>query len=127
MRCDLHVRSVRCGIVNLRVPCRFGHECYSEPCEVFETARRRSLDQTLRHDSTAGATVSAAPSRERHLGPFGRHGRSGGGLQARRDDPGASCADLFAPVCLDHSTSRQQAGGMAAVAVGLAQLAEGEP
>jgi predicted metal-dependent phosphoesterase TrpH len=61
-RCDLHVHSIHSGVVDLPFLGRFGNECYSEPREVYELARRRGMDLvTLTdHDSIEGALEIAA-------------------------------------------------------------------
>jgi predicted metal-dependent phosphoesterase TrpH len=125
MRCDLHVHSIRSGPVNLPVLRHFGHECYSEPREVYETARRRGMDLvTLTdHDSIEGALeIAALPGtfvseeltcdlpggRELHLGVFGLDARQHATLQARRGDPEALFAYLAEqqlPVALNHPFS----------------------
>lgn len=57
MRCDLHVHSRFSGAVNLPLLRHVGYECYSEPREVYDAARRRGMDLvTLTdHDSIEGA------------------------------------------------------------------------
>jgi predicted metal-dependent phosphoesterase TrpH len=57
MRCDLHVHSRHSGAVDLPLLRHVGYECYSEPREVYERARRRGMDLvTLTdHDSIEGA------------------------------------------------------------------------
>jgi predicted metal-dependent phosphoesterase TrpH len=57
IRCDLHVHSRFSGAVNLPLLRHVGYECYSEPREVYEAARRRGMELvTLTdHDSIEGA------------------------------------------------------------------------
>jgi predicted metal-dependent phosphoesterase TrpH len=57
MRCDLHVHSRFSGAVDLPLLRHVGYECYSEPREVYDAARRMGMDfVTLTdHDSIEGA------------------------------------------------------------------------
>jgi predicted metal-dependent phosphoesterase TrpH len=57
MRCDLHVHSIHSGRTDLPILGSVGNECYSEPEEVYEVARRRGMNLvTLTdHDSIEGA------------------------------------------------------------------------
>jgi predicted metal-dependent phosphoesterase TrpH len=57
MRADLHVHSRHSGPADLPVLRRLGQECYSEPRDVYEQARRRGMDLvTLTdHDAIDGA------------------------------------------------------------------------
>ena len=61
MRCDLHVHSIRSGSASAALLALFGNECYSEPAEVYEVARRRGMDLfTLTdHDTIEGALALA--------------------------------------------------------------------
>jgi hypothetical protein len=61
MRCDLHVHSWYSGRAELPVLERVGRECYSEPLDVYERARRRGMDLvTLTdHDTIEGALALA--------------------------------------------------------------------
>lgn len=122
MRCDLHVHSIHSGPVNLPVLRRYGHECYSEPGEVYALARQRGMDLvTLTdHDSIAGAerilglpgtfaseelTCDLPGGRVLHLGVFGLDARQHQALQARRADPEALFAYLaeqHLPACVNH-------------------------
>jgi predicted metal-dependent phosphoesterase TrpH len=62
MRCDLHVHSLRSGAVNLPVLRHLGRECYSEPREVYDLAKKRGMDLvTLTdHDTIEGALELAS-------------------------------------------------------------------
>jgi predicted metal-dependent phosphoesterase TrpH len=122
MRCDLHVHSIHSGPVNLPVLRRYGHECYSEPRDVYALARRRGMDLvTLTdHDSIEGAerllslpgtfvseelTCELPGGRVLHLGVFGLDARQHQALQARRADPEALFAYLAEqrlPACVNH-------------------------
>src|SRR5271169_6181401 len=64
MRCDLHVHSIHSGRTDLPLLGKLGNECYSEPEEVYDAARRRgmSLVTITDHDSIEG--VSTLASRE---------------------------------------------------------------
>jgi membrane-associated phospholipid phosphatase len=57
MRCDLHVHSWYSGRADVPVLGHVGRECYSDPGDVYEHARRRGMDLvTLTdHDSIEGA------------------------------------------------------------------------
>lgn len=61
LRCDLHVHSVHSGRVNLPVLRHFGNDSYSDPVDVYETARLRGMDLvTLTdHDTIDGALAIA--------------------------------------------------------------------
>src|SRR6185503_12063049 len=57
LRCDLHVHSRHSGPATLPLLGRLADECYSEPEQVYEQARRRGMDLvTLTdHDTIEGA------------------------------------------------------------------------
>ena len=57
MRCDLHVHSYYSGFVNQPVLRHLGRDSYSDPRNVYDTAKRRGMDLvTLSdHDSIEGA------------------------------------------------------------------------
>jgi predicted metal-dependent phosphoesterase TrpH len=109
--CDLHVHSIYSGPVDLPLLGRFGNECYSEPKEVYFSARRRgmTLFTLTDHDSIEGVlrlcarddvfvseelTLELPGGRRLHLGVFGLDQRRHEGLQARRRDPEALFAFL---------------------------------
>jgi predicted metal-dependent phosphoesterase TrpH len=122
MRCDLHVHSKFSGDVNLPVLRHLGRECYSEPEEAHETARRRgmTLVTLTDHDTIDGALrlagrpdffVSEEVScdlpggRTLHLGVYDIEERHHGSLQARRGDPEAMFAFLAeeaVPFAINH-------------------------
>jgi predicted metal-dependent phosphoesterase TrpH len=122
MRCDLHVHSVHSGPSDLPLLGRVANECYSSPCEVYETALRRGMDLvTLTdHDTIAGAleiaglpgtfvseevTCTLPGGRELHLGVFDidepRHERIS---LLRRDAEAlfAYLAEERIPACVNH-------------------------
>ena len=125
MRSDLHVHSRYSGPVDLPVLRHLGRECYSEPKEVYEQARRRGMDLvTLTdHDSIEGAleiagmpgvfvseevTLVLGGGRRLHLGAYditeAQHQR----IARLRFDPEALFAFLAEeriPACLNHPFS----------------------
>jgi len=103
MRCDLHVHSWYSGRAEVPVLEHVGRECYSDPLEVHERARRRGMDLvTLTdHDTIEGAlllahlpdtfpseevTVLLDGGRQLHVNVFGLNEPQHAGLQARRRD-----------------------------------------
>lgn len=111
MRCDLHVHSRFSGAVSLPLLRHVGYECYSEPREVYDAARRNGMDLvTLTdHDSIEGAvgllslpgtfvseevTCLLPGGRELHLGVYGIHERQHENISRRRQDPEALFAYL---------------------------------
>ena len=103
MRCDLHVHSWYSGGAGVPVLDQLGRECYSQPLEVYERARRRGMDLvTLSdHDTIDGAlrlaqlpdcfvseelTVVLEGGRKLHLNVFGIDERQHAELQERRRD-----------------------------------------
>lgn len=125
MRCDLHVHSRHSGPATLPVLGRLVRECYSEPAEVYATARRRGMDLvTLTdHDSVTGAlelagrpdtfvseevTCVVPGGRELHLGVFDITESQHHALQSRRRDLEslfAYAAEQRLPVCVNHPFS----------------------
>ena len=125
MRCDLHVHSRHSGPSTLPVLGRLVRECYSEPAEVYATARRRGMDLvTLTdHDSVTGAlelagrpdtfvseevTCIVPGGRELHLGVFDITEAQHQALQSRRRDLEALfayAAEQRLPVCVNHPFS----------------------
>jgi predicted metal-dependent phosphoesterase TrpH len=106
MRCDLHVHSWYSGDAGVPVLEQLGRECYSDPLEVYEQARRRGMDLvTLTdHDTIEGAlrlahlpdcfvgeevTLELEAGRELHVNVFGIDERQHQKLQSRRRDPDA--------------------------------------
>jgi len=57
MRCDLHVHTVHSGAADLLVLNHVSRECYSQPGEVYDAAKRRGMDLVTitDHDTIAGA------------------------------------------------------------------------
>jgi len=111
MRCDLHVHSWYSGRAELPVLEHVGRECYSDPLDIYERARRRGMDLvTLTdHDTIEGAlrlahlpnvfvseevTVCLDGGRQLHVNVFGIDARQHARVQARRDDPEALFAFL---------------------------------
>lgn len=103
MRCDLHVHSWYSGRAGLPVLEHVGRECYSDPLDVYERARRRGMDLvTLTdHDTVEGAlslarlpgtfvseevTVHLEGGRALHVNVFDLDERRHQALQARRRD-----------------------------------------
>jgi predicted metal-dependent phosphoesterase TrpH len=122
MRCDLHVHSCHSGPATLPVIGQFAKECYSEPLEVYEVARRRGMDLvTLTdHDTIAGALeIASQPGtfvseevtcllpegRELHLGVFGIDEAQHQQIAVRRRNAEglfAYLAEQRIPVCVNH-------------------------
>src|SRR6476646_5762791 len=44
MRCDLHVHTIHSGMCTLPLLRRICRESYSDPLQVYETAKRRGMD-----------------------------------------------------------------------------------
>jgi predicted metal-dependent phosphoesterase TrpH len=103
MRCDLHVHSWYSGRAELPVLEHVGRECYSDPLDVYERARRRGMDLvTLTdHDTIEGAlslahlpgtfvseevTVYLDGGRQLHVNVFDLDERRHEALQARGRD-----------------------------------------
>ena len=111
MRCDLHVHTRYSGPVDLPGLRHVSRECYSEPLEVYRTAKRRGMDLVTitDHDTIEGAvqlahlpdfiigeevTCEMAPrsgDSSGHVGPERKETRRG---LARRRDPEALFAWL---------------------------------
>jgi len=111
MRCDLHVHSRHSGRTTLPVLHHVARDSYSEPEQIYETARRRGMDLVVitDHDSIEGGLEIAHrpgvllgeelscrfPSgRSYHLGVLGLDERQHEGLQRRREDLEALLAYL---------------------------------
>ena len=125
MRCDLHVHTRYSGPVDLPGLRHVSRECYSEPAEVYRTAKSRGMDLVTitDHDTIEGAlqlahlpdfiigeevTCEIAPGREIHLGVWdlseGRHKE----IAKRRRDPEclfAWLAENRIPACINHPFS----------------------
>ena len=111
MRCDLHVHSWYSGRAGVPVLDHLGRECYSDPFEVHERARRRGMELVplTDHDTVEGAmrlahlpecflseelTVHLEGGRQLHVNAFGIAEPQHTQLQARRRDPEALFAYL---------------------------------
>jgi predicted metal-dependent phosphoesterase TrpH len=111
MRCDLHVHSWYSGPTEVAVLERVGRECYSQPLEVHQRARRLGMDLvTLTdHDTIEGAlslrhlpdtfvseevTVLLPRGRQLHVNVFDLDERQHDALQSRRSDFEALAAYL---------------------------------
>jgi predicted metal-dependent phosphoesterase TrpH len=125
MRCDLHVHSVHSGPVDLPLLRHFAHESYSEPGDVFATARARGMDfVTLTdHDTISGAlaiahrpevfvgeevTVVLPGARVLHVCVWGIEERDHERIGRLRLDPGAFffyLAEHRLPAALNHPFS----------------------
>lgn len=125
MRCDLHVHTLHSGPVDLPGLRHLSRECYSEPMEVYETAKRRGMDLVTitDHDTVSGAlqlahlpdfivgeevTVELDMGRQIHLGVWDLDGKRHEQLQARRCDPEslfAWLAEHRVPACVNHPFS----------------------
>jgi predicted metal-dependent phosphoesterase TrpH len=125
MRCDLHVHSRFSGRSTLPVLRHLVDECYLEPEEVYQEARRRGMDLvTLTdHDTVAGAARLAGRAdtfvseevtcllpggRELHLGVYDLGEAQHEGITARRADAEALFAYLaeeHLPMVLNHPFS----------------------
>ncbi|HUG54460.1 MAG TPA: PHP-associated domain-containing protein [Vicinamibacteria bacterium] len=125
MRSDLHVHSRHSGAATVPVLRFLARECYSEPQEVYDAARRRGMDLvTLTdHDSITGAlelagrpdtfvseevTCEVPGGRELHLGVFDLTEGQHEALQARRRDLEALfayAAEQRLPLCVNHPFS----------------------
>jgi predicted metal-dependent phosphoesterase TrpH len=122
MRADLHVHSRHSGRASLPLLGRVAQECYAEPREVYDAARRRGMDLvTLTdHDSIAGAleiagwpgtfsgeevTCLLPGGREIHLGVYDLDERQHEHMARRRADAEALFAYLAEqelPVVVNH-------------------------
>ena len=125
MRCDLHVHTLHSGPVDLPGLRHLSRECYSEPMEVYETAKRRGMDLVTitDHDTVEGAlqlvhlpdfivgeevTLELGAGRQIHLGVWDLDGKRHEQLQARRRDPEslfAWLAEERLPACVNHPFS----------------------
>ncbi|MBX7184202.1 MAG: hypothetical protein K1Y01_03565 [Vicinamibacteria bacterium] len=125
MRCDLHVHTRYSGPVDIPVLRHLSRECYSEPIEVYEIARRRGMDLVTitDHDTIDGAlqlahrpdfivgeevTCQMSPGREIHLGVWDLNEARHAAIQSRRRDPEALFAWLAenrVPACINHPFS----------------------
>jgi predicted metal-dependent phosphoesterase TrpH len=111
LRCDLHVHSRHSGTVSLPGLGPVGRECYSEPREVYERAKRRGMDLvTLTdHDSIEGAlellslpgtfvseevTSALGDGRQLHLGVYDISAAQHEQIVRRRSDPDSLFAYL---------------------------------
>src|SRR4029453_2053316 len=104
MRADLHVHSRHSGTLGVPLLGAIARECYSEPEQVYETARRRGMDLvTLTdHDAIEGALQLAAAhenafvseevpctlpgGRQIHIGVYGLEERQHRRIEALRTD-----------------------------------------
>ena len=122
MRCDLHVHSRFSGAVDLPLLRRVGYECYSEPREVYDRARRRGMDLvTLTdHDTIEGAlellslpgtfvseevTCRLPGGRELHLGVYDISEAQHERIARQRSDPEglfAYLAEQRIPTAVNH-------------------------
>jgi predicted metal-dependent phosphoesterase TrpH len=125
MRCDLHVHTRYSGPADLPGLRHLSRECYSDPLEVYELAKRRGMDLVTitDHDSIQGAlqlahlpdfivgeevTCEIAPAREIHLGVWDLNEPRHEQVSARRRDPEALFAWLAEnriPACINHPFS----------------------
>ncbi len=125
MRCDLHVHTLHSGPVDLPGLRHLSRECYSEPREVYETAKRRGMDLVTitDHDTVSGAlqlahlpdfivgeevTLDLGGDREIHLGVWDLDERRHEQIKARRRDPEslfAWLAEQRLPACINHPFS----------------------
>jgi predicted metal-dependent phosphoesterase TrpH len=125
MQCDLHVHSRHSGAATVPLLRHLVRECYSEPAEVYATARARGMDLvTLTdHDTIVGGlelagrpdtflseevTCVVPGGRELHLGVFDITEAQHEGFQARRRDLEALfayAAEERVPVCVNHPFS----------------------
>lgn len=125
MRCDLHVHTLHSGPVDLPGLRHLSRECYSEPMEVYETAKGRGMDLVTitDHDTVEGAlelahlpdfivgeevTLELGGNRQIHLGVWDLDGKRHDQLQARRRDPEslfAWLAEQRLPACVNHPFS----------------------
>jgi predicted metal-dependent phosphoesterase TrpH len=136
MRCDLHLHSSRSGPVDLRLLAPYANECYVEPRQVYEQARRRGMDLiTLTdHDTIAGAlelaglpdtfvseevTCTLPGGRQLHLGVYDNTEAQHQAIAARRGDAEALFAYLAEeaiPAGLNHPfsalTGRRETGDL---------------
>jgi predicted metal-dependent phosphoesterase TrpH len=130
MRCDLHVHSWYSGRAGVPVLEHAGRECYSDPLEVHERARRRGMDLvTLTdHDTIDGAlrlahladcfvseelTLELEGGRQLHLNVYAIDERQHARLQARRRDPEslfAFLAEQRIPAAVNHLLSALTGG-----------------
>jgi predicted metal-dependent phosphoesterase TrpH len=125
MRCDLHVHSRFSGRCTVPVLRNILDECFSEPEEVYDAARKRGMDLvTLTdHDTITGAlrllrrpgtfvseevTCVLPDERMLHLGVYDLSERQHEGVAARRLDAErlfAFLAEQHLPVSLNHPFS----------------------
>jgi len=125
MRCDLHVHTLYSGPVDLPGLRHLTRECYSEPMEVYETAKRRGMDLVTitDHDTVEGAlqlahlpdfivgeevTLDLGEGRQIHLGVWDLDEQRHEQVQARRHDPEslfAWLAEEHVPACVNHPFS----------------------
>lgn len=112
MRADLHVHSRYSGLLGVPLLGAVARECFSEPAEVYDTARRRGMDLvTLTdHDAIDGALELAAAhadafvseevtcklpgGRQIHVGVFGLDARQHQRIERLRADAEAFFAFL---------------------------------
>jgi predicted metal-dependent phosphoesterase TrpH len=125
MRCDLHVHSKHSGAANLPLLRHLSRESYSEPVDVFRTARRRGMDLVTitDHDTIEGVleiahlpevfvseevTCRLPTGTKLHLGVFDIDERDHPRFQALSDDAEALFAYLAErglPFCVNHPFS----------------------
>jgi len=125
MRCDLHVHTRYSGPVDLPGLRHVTRECYSDPMDVYRTAKRRGMDLVTitDHDTVEGAlqlahlpdfiigeevTCEIASGREVHLGMWDLNEKRHEEVSARRRDPEALFAWLAehrVPACINHPFS----------------------
>jgi predicted metal-dependent phosphoesterase TrpH len=112
MRADLHVHSRHSGLLGVPLLGAVARECFSEPAEVYEAARRRGMDLvTLTdHDAIDGAlelasahavafvseevTLTLPGARQIHVGVFGLDARQHQRIERLRLDAEAFFAFL---------------------------------
>jgi predicted metal-dependent phosphoesterase TrpH len=122
MRCDLHVHTRYSGALDVPGLSRIGRESYSEPWEVYETAKRRGMDLVTitDHDTVDGALMLAhvpdfivgeevtchlPGDRVIHLGVWDLDARHHEAIAARQRDPEglfAYLAEQRLPACVNH-------------------------
>src|SRR5689334_12673590 len=130
MRCDIHVHSYYSGFVNQPVLRHLGRESYSQPEEIYQTAKRRGMDLVTisDHDGIEGALQLAGrpdffvseevtcvldsrgpgPTRILHLGVLGISEKQHEGIASRRTDAERLMAYLDEeriPWCVNHPFS----------------------
>jgi predicted metal-dependent phosphoesterase TrpH len=125
MRCDLHVHTLHSGPVDLPLLRHLSRECYSQPEEVYATAKARGMDLVTitDHDTIAGAlqlahlpdfivgeevTCEMGSRRQIHLGVWDLNEERHEAISRRRRDAEALFAWLAEneiPACINHPFS----------------------